>query len=168
MTNIIHSIHKYTLRILDIFSALLLVAMLFTVMIQVIARYVFVASTPWTDEGSRILMIWICFIGSSSMMIRGEHLMVDVFYHKFSDRTKRYLHLVFNIVTLLLAAVLLFYSYRLLTNRMIRNGSTTVIHLPLFWYYGSLPISMGIITAYEILNIAETISGMSHRQTERS
>ena len=94
------------------------------------------------------------------MMIRGEHLMVDVFYHKFRGNAKKYLHLVFNIVTFLLAVVLLYYSYRLLTNRMIRNGSTTVIHLPLFWYYGSLPVSMGFIAVYEILNTAEILCNL--------
>lgn len=163
MIKLIHRVHDITLRILDTFTGILLLSMLLFVIIQVVARYLFVVSTPWTEEGARILMIWICFLGSASMMIRKEHLMVDVFYHKFSKTVKRYLHLIFDIVILMFSFFVAFNTYDLLSRPMIRRGTTTVCHLPLSIYYGSLMICMIIIFLYEVLDIIESIYNIKNK-----
>lgn len=162
MIKFIHSFEKWTVKILDVFSGLLLVAMTAFVLIQICARYFFVVATPWTEEGARILMVWMCFIGSGSMMIRGEHLVVDVFLHKFSEKGQRILQILFDIVTLIFAIVLLYYSIKLMTNPMIRRGTTTVTHLPYAYYYGSLPIAMAVIVVFEIMDIIERIYDFVH------
>lgn len=157
MINVIHSIEKWTVRILDVFSGLLLIAMTAFVLIQIVARYFLVVATPWTEEGARILMVWMCFVGSASMMIRGEHLTIDVFFHKFSPKGQKVLQLLFDIVTLCFAVILFYYSIKLITNPMIRRGTTTVTHLPYGWYYGCLPLAMTLIAVYELMDIIERV-----------
>lgn len=152
-TEIIKKMQRQVLKVIDTFTGLLLVSMLFVVMIQIIARYIFVIPTPWSEEGSRILMIWICYIGSVSMLIRNEHLIVDVVHYRISDSMKRYLRVIFSIVILILAVLIFKFSYTLITNRMIMRGRTTIIRLPLFWYYGSLPISMALMAIHEVCDI---------------
>ena len=163
MIKFIHKIHEIALKILDTVTGVLLLSMLSFVVIQVVARYVFVASTPWTEEGARILMIWICFIGSASMMIRKEHLVVDVFYHRFSKSIKRYLHLIFDIGILLFAFFISYNTIDLISRPMIWRGTTTVCHIPLAFYYGSLLICMLIVFVYEILDIIESIYNIKNK-----
>lgn len=163
MIRFIQKFHEITEKVMTALAAVLLAAMVTVVMIQVIARYIFVIATPWTEEGARILMIWICFIGSAAVMIRGDHLMVDVLYHRFNNTTRRYLRIVFDLVTLVFACILFRYAIALLSNPMIWNGSTTVIHLPLFWYYGGLPISMGVVVLFELMDLIEGTYNIIHK-----
>ena len=159
----IKKFHTVTEKLLTGLAAILLITMVAVVMIQVVARYIFVVATPWTEEGSRILMIWICFIGSAAVMIRGDHLMVDVLYHRFRPKTRRYIRIIFDLATLIVAALLFRYAITLLSNPMIWNGSTTVMHLPLFYYYGGLPISMGIVILFELLDLIDGLFCIIHK-----
>ena len=162
MIRFIQKFKSLTEKALTVFAALLLASMITVVMIQVIARYIFVVATPWTEEGARILMIWICFIGSAAVMIRGEHLMVDVLYHRFNNTVRRYLRVVFALVTIVFAGILLYYAIELLNNPMIRRGTTTVIQLPLFWYYGGLPISMASMVLFGFFDSIEGVYNIVH------
>ncbi|MFP4481751.1 MAG: TRAP transporter small permease [Thermovirgaceae bacterium] len=47
------------------------------VVIEVSARYIFLAPIPWGAEFSKTLLVWLTFLGSAAAMRRGEHMVVS-------------------------------------------------------------------------------------------
>lgn len=57
-------------------------AMTITVILQVLFRYILKNPLIWTEELARYLMIWMAFLGASSVLKRWEHVFVDYFLCK--------------------------------------------------------------------------------------
>ena len=58
-------------------AAGLVFAVLLTVLVQVVMRYVFARPNPWTEELSRYLFIWLSLLGASLASKRGAHFVFD-------------------------------------------------------------------------------------------
>ncbi len=66
-------------RLVAALGALLLLALLVPVSIQVFARLVPDVETPlWTEEGARFLLVWLVMVGSLYALRRGAHFTVDL------------------------------------------------------------------------------------------
>ncbi len=56
--------------------------LLFSVMaiitIEVVARYIFRSPTLWVVDVSRYCLVYITFLGAASLLLRGEHINVDL------------------------------------------------------------------------------------------
>jgi len=66
-------------RLVAATGALLLLALLVPVSIQVFARLVPDIETPlWTEEAARFLLVWLVMVGSLYALRRGNHFTVDV------------------------------------------------------------------------------------------
>lgn len=75
---------------------------------EVIARYVFNAPTIWAWDLNKQLFAVIVFLGGGyTLMIKG-HISVDVFYAKWSDRTKAIIDVITFPVFLIFTVILLF------------------------------------------------------------
>lgn len=76
-------------RLLDALAAVLLVAVLTVTAIQVIARYLLGLATPWSEELTRLLFIWLVFIGAS----RAHHMNIDILPNALAPRSARALQI---------------------------------------------------------------------------
>lgn len=72
-------------RALDAAAAGLLLAILALTAAQVIARYLLGWSMPWGEELTRLLFVWLVFVGAS----RARHLSIDVLPDALSARSRR-------------------------------------------------------------------------------
>lgn len=63
---------------LKVVVALALVAMVVSIAIQVISRYVFGAPTTWTTEFSAFMLVYITFFGTYLSTKRGQHFRIDI------------------------------------------------------------------------------------------
>lgn len=66
-------------------TAVLFVAMVLIVFLQIISRAVFSSSFPWTEEAARFLMIWVTFLGASFAFQYGAHISIEAFVSKLSQ-----------------------------------------------------------------------------------
>ena len=64
--------------VLEIVCSILLTVMVTTIFIQVLARYVFLASTPWSEEIAVYCFIWVVLLGTSLGVRSHSHLVADV------------------------------------------------------------------------------------------
>lgn len=85
----------------------------FTVSLQIFARFFLSDVPPWTEEASRVLFIYaIAF--ASGLAYRGNYFVfLEVFYAGFSDRMKKIIDLISPLMTLLLFGITAFYSLNL-------------------------------------------------------
>ncbi len=122
--------------------ALALLAVL--VCFAVIMRYFFSMSWKELSEFNVTLFAFTTFWGMGVNVIKGEHVMIDILYNKFSPGVKR----IVNVINLLIMFVvdLVFtvqgFKYVGMAGRQLSMG----MEIPMMYMYGIMPVS-GIICA---------------------
>jgi len=70
------------------FAALAVVVMTLLVFFQVANRYIIGWVVPWTEEVSRILFIWITFVGAYIALKMHSHIAVSSFFKRFTPKNQ--------------------------------------------------------------------------------
>lgn len=73
---------------LEIVTLTLMAAMVVIVFSNVLSRYFFNLSIAWSEEISRMMMIWVVFLGAVLANGRSEHLGLDILVNTFPKRIK--------------------------------------------------------------------------------
>ncbi len=99
-------ISNFLERITGYVSMALVATMLAVVMIQVVLRF-FRASVPWSEELSRMLLIWIGMLGAGIAAKEGLHVGVDFVVSLLPKTIQRIISILINTV---LIAFLVFFA----------------------------------------------------------
>ncbi|WP_316979580.1 TRAP transporter small permease [Shumkonia mesophila] len=75
-------------------------AVLAVTLAQVFFRYVLGQPLIWSEELSRLLIVWVAFVGGAVVCWDGRHLNVDVAFNRFPRRLRDVVR-IFNIVVAL-------------------------------------------------------------------
>lgn len=75
-------------RSLEFVSALLVLALVFILLIGVIARYAFHAPLVWTDELGQTLFLWLGVLGAAVALNRGEHMRMTALIVRARSHTR--------------------------------------------------------------------------------
>lgn len=62
--------------------------------LQVVARYLFNRPLIWSEEISKLLLVWLVFLGAAAVTLDGKHLDVDVLFRAAPPLLRRTLRLV--------------------------------------------------------------------------
>ncbi len=60
--------------------------LIFLTLFQVLSRYLFSVPIAFTEELGRFLFIWTSFLGAAIVMKKNEHIKLDLFQGRISDR----------------------------------------------------------------------------------
>ena len=106
----------------------------------------------------------IFMVGSSLTLQKDEHVRVDVFYNKFSDKGKNIINLIGNIIFLLPFSLIIFYtsipfvedSFKILESSPDPGG------LPFrFLIKSIIPISFLLLAIQGVLNVFKNLKNLS-------
>ena len=131
--------------------------------LDVFLRYVFNFSSASLYELEWHMFAVIFMIGSSLTLQKDEHVRVDVFYNKFSDKGKNIINLIGNIIFLLPFSLVIFYtsipfvedSFRVLESSPDPGG------LPFrFFIKAIIPISFLLLALQGILNVYKNLKNL--------
>jgi tripartite ATP-independent transporter DctM subunit len=149
---------KVFAKIVDGFAALAVVVMTLLVLFQVVNRYAIGWVVPWTEEVSRILFIWITFVGAYLALKAKAHISVTTLYDRFTPRTRE------NISNILILFVFYFVGYLFwLSLKVIPAtvGTTTpVLEISYLYIHLSFPVFMGLM----IIHLLGQIFGMGWKR----
>lgn len=107
---------------------------------QVFFRYVLDAPLIWSEELSRLLIVWVAFLGGAVVCWDGRHLNVDVGFTRFPRRLRGWVR-AFNIVVALAFLGILV------------NASIPIVRFENFQDMSVLPLPAGIV------RLAATVGG---------
>jgi tripartite ATP-independent transporter DctM subunit len=74
---------------LDGFNLFLFIVLIVLASLQVGFRYLLLVPLPWTEELSRLFLVWLAFLGAASITRRKLHILVDYVVVKLSPRANR-------------------------------------------------------------------------------
>jgi TRAP-type C4-dicarboxylate transport system permease small subunit len=122
------------IRIMDLASALCVVAMVGVVAVQILLRYVFGNPLVWADELASWLFVWVIYLGASVLVRYDAHLTVEIVTDRLSPRVNQWRRLLVNILVLSFLILLLVQTIELLQ----KFGPTLspAMHVPMGFFFG--------------------------------
>lgn len=126
---------------------------------QIIMRTLFNYSLSWTEELSRYIFIWQIWFGTSIAFKYSQHIRVEILPNFFkSERNKKNLEIVVNIIWLIFNIVLIYIGFLLCKSMLLRKVLSSGLRIPLLYVYICLPLSCLILIFRIVLNMYHLIT----------
>ena len=141
----------------SLFATLILIAICMLAFTQVCTRYIFKVPTPWIEETTRYLMIWMIFLGWGLCAAKREHLQVDLADLILSKDKLRVLTIALDAVVIIFGIFFTYISAMFTYNQMIIGQLSPAMQLPITIVYLALPIGGVLFTIYSIFALYEVL-----------
>lgn len=128
---------------------ILAISLAFTVIIifmQVIARKVFNTSLSWSEELARYIFIWQCWLGVSLAYKNNSHIRLDMIIEKLRGKKRAIAEIIVLLITLVFNIFLIKVGIEYMKSAMQLSSSGTVIKIPMYLVFLSLPFSSFIVS----------------------
>jgi TRAP-type transport system small permease protein len=120
-------------KFINLISVILLASMAILVFGNVILRYIFNSGIMWSEEMSRFLFIWLCFLGAVGAMWDNEHLGVDMIVKKLPGLLKKIVYTISSFIILYLLWLIIDGSWKVSILNL--HTPAPVTGLPMFYIY---------------------------------
>lgn len=122
----------------DYYALLLVMGSFLILIVEVVFRYILGSSMEWTDEVSRILLVWMTFTGMAWVIRDRKEIICEAFGGKLPVRVQRYWALGVDILVAAFNLLLLVYGIKM--TRFSWDIHTESLELPFSLFYVSIPI----------------------------
>jgi TRAP-type C4-dicarboxylate transport system permease small subunit len=93
----------------------------------------------WTEELSRIMFMWFCFLGSGLALKKNAHLGIDFFVNKFGPRFKYFNQIVINVLVGFFGFFMAYYGTKIA--QVMHKQVSSVMRIPMSYYYAVIPVT---------------------------
>jgi TRAP-type transport system small permease protein len=134
-------------RSLDVLAALLFAACLLLVNFQIICRFVLAISVPWTEEVSRLIFVWLAFLGAALGTREGALIVIDTLPEIVGPAWQTWMDPLIRIASLAVILVLFIGSIPLVAS-VWPTTLATVDWISNGWTYLAFTVSFALMTVY--------------------
>ncbi|MDR1572242.1 MAG: TRAP transporter small permease [Clostridiales Family XIII bacterium] len=131
---------------------------------QVVMRYVFNNSLAWTEELSRYLFIWESWLGISIGAKHAKHIKIVILTDRAKGLLRPIILTVADLFTLFVLVALVYYGFILTQKIMDMHTSSSVLHIPMWMIYASLPAGCAFMTLRIVTDLVNRLRGRGERQ----
>lgn len=135
------------------FSFGLLMAVFLCIMLQVFCNYVLSNALSWTQEMSRILLVWLTFFGAALVTRRKLHIGLTMFVERTPRKIQNIVMVLGYITTIFFIVATITHGWRL--SLFGTSQTLTYLNVSYFWCYVGIPVGATCILLqiiYLILN----------------
>ncbi len=157
---------KFIQSVVETAAALLLGAVAVIVFLQVVTRYGFEMSIPWSEEGARYILVWVVFLGAAAAGAHGQQLVVDTLTELVPGRYQPLVKACSAIAGLVAIGVLVYASLPLFGAPSRTTSPATGIEAR--WIYMALPVGCTFLAIFLIRDLFQLWSRRRHRMAERN
>lgn len=138
-------------KILGSLLVFLMAVMVTAVSWQVFSRYILQASSSFTEEIARYLLIWIGILGAAYIAGQQQHLSIDILAPKLSRRNRIKLRMGINMLIILFCLlVLVIGGSNLVYLNYLLGQTSAALNIPLGAVYTVVPISGVLVIIYKV------------------
>lgn len=135
-------------QLLLIISLVFLVIMVVVIILQVISRGIFSFTPSWSEELSRLLFVWVSFLGIAYGFKEKLHLSLGIFVEKMPDKVKDGFDLAAKLIVIALGMIMFIYGWKF---TMLMGQSTMPgLGVPSGVLYAAIPVTGFFVTMYGI------------------
>ena len=152
-------------RGLSVIIGAVLIAIFVLNLYQVGGRYLFGVGAIWIPDLTRLLFIWMVFLGTALMHQRKRHLVIDFLLLKLHRSARRTAEAAISVGMLLLAGVMAVGGWRIMLIRM--DIPYTGLEIPTGYAYLAVPVAAFLIGLTSLVNMWEwRQAARRHEQVE--
>lgn len=135
-----------------VIAACLLLVMICAVSVQVVGR-VCHFKVPVTEEIGTYSLIWMTYVASIAVIIKGEHLTVDLFLNRYKPGQRRVVRVFIDVLLVIFCGMLMIFGFQLCQSPIIINGRTPALQMSRLYVYLSVPIAMTFGTVFSLYDL---------------
>ncbi|MCS2609186.1 TRAP transporter small permease [Halomonas dongshanensis] len=140
-------------RVFITLAVLTLVAIAFTVLLQVCSRLFLPFSISWTEELSRYLFIYMVAFSAGVVLRRHRNVSVELFHHLLGPRGKGAFQALICLCIGVFAVMVLPYAWAYAQNGAWQTSPT--LRVPMLYIFFSTVVTFGLLSLYSVLGCLE-------------
>ena len=125
--------------------------------LQILCRYILNAPLAWPEEVSRLLLIWLTYLGALLLPDAGRHVALGVLYDRMGDPTRRVADVLGDLLAIVFFAALTLGGLGLLG--VVRGVLLPALQLPLNLICVVIPLSAGLQAYLHVVSLAHRLRG---------
>lgn len=122
-----------------LFAALMLLSVA-----QIVLRIFFNTGFVWTDELTKLIVLWITLVASIAASRSDRHLRIDIVSNFVPERYARFPKLIVDAFAAAICGLVAWHSYRYL-QLTIEFEDTVLVDVPAWMAYGILPLAFALM-----------------------
>lgn len=148
----------------DALTFIMFLGLFFTVLFQLIMRTLFNSGFVWTEELSRLFLMYACFASLPRVLKKREELKLTMFVDMLDERKKEVFDIVVQIISI---ATFIFLAYWGVKTMEFQSGNImAAMRFSMAWMYLAFPLSMvgGIIRSVQM--IVEDVNRLKGKEVQ--
>ena len=141
----------------------MVLAMTLLILGQVFWRYVLEAPFVWSEELSLLLMTWITFLGGALLLMRNEHLGIDIFVDRMPPLASK-LSLLLGRGLVLIFCLCLTYGAWILIEKTL-HSITPGLQISVAWQYGGAFVGGSLMALVALDQFVRALLGYDISET---
>ena len=129
------------------------------ILIEVIRRYGFGASSPWGEMTARYAFVYLTYVAAAEAIRQGRHIRIDLLPNRLPPAAKKWLDLYIDGLTILLAGAVIYYSLELINILWSAGIVMTAADINMAFAQAALPLGWTLIVIRIIQNWIDRIDG---------
>ncbi len=130
----------------EYYALLLVMASFVVLMTEVVFRYVIGSSMEWTDEISRLLLVWMTFTGIGLVILERKEIFAQVFRQRLSARAKNLWSFFIDLLVFAFNLFLIIYGIQM--THFSWDMRSESLELPFSYFYVSIPLGALLAVFY--------------------
>ena len=115
------------------------------ILIEVGRRYLLGDTSPWGEMTARYAFVYLTYVAAAEAIRHGRHIRIDLVPNRVSPRMRLLLECYFDLLTLVLAALVIYYSLILIDIQLTANIVMTAIDLNMSYAQAAIPLGWLLI-----------------------
>ena len=140
MTHPLRATIQWLCRLAEAIAIVALIAATALIMLQIVAREVFVAGVSWADELARYAGLTVIFMGVPALLARDEHVKVDMFLNMMRPRARHFFSVTNDVLMVVFGAMFLVAGWQFMQRAA--RFATPALGMPNLIFY--LPAIIGM------------------------
>ena len=138
-----------------IFGSLLLMVLI--VFFNVLGRFVFNFSLPWSEEIARYLNIWATFIAASLGVKRGAHITLDILTVYLSEKANKVVRAISYILSVIYCILILYIGIPFIMDMAAKGQLSPALEIPIHFVYLAIVVGTFLMLIRYILLFIDDI-----------
>ena len=122
------------------------------ILIEVIRRYVFGASSPWGEMTARYAFVYLTYVAAAEAIRYRRHIRIDIVPNLLPQRAGRWLQRYIDALILVLAALVIYYSLELIHLQWTVDIVMTAADVNMAFAQAALPLGWTLIVVRVLQN----------------
>lgn len=132
------------------------------VTINVFARYGLQTGILWIEEISRLIFVWVVFLGSYLALRRKSHMAIDLIWNITPSVLRSAMTVIGGLCSLLFLGLIIYGGLLLLDVSLEFGRTTPILRLSAAWGYASVPVA----AAFMFLELLNSLCKQARTQQE--